>query len=333
MTRAAVFTNVRDPLEVWGITHQPLEYGQVLIKVLSAGICGAQLLEIDGFKGNHFPRLMGHEGVGIVQKVGIGVKTVKEGEKVVIHWRPGAGIESDFPQWNHPGGRSTAGLCTTWSTETVISENRCTSVPSDTPNDLCVLLGCGLSTALGVVENELNLQMGQRVLIIGCGGVGMNLILASRLRQAAVICVLDTENSKESLALDLGATHFTSDWEYLSAKFDAIVDTTGNIGAIESGLQLIAPHGTFVMLGHPKARQSFIFHNAVNIVHGSQCIKGTQGGQFKPEVDIPRYTALWRSRGLDLNGIITDRFLLEDINEAVTKVRSGNAGRVLIEMP
>ena len=331
MTRAAILTNVGDPLEIWGITHQPLEHGQVRVRMIAAGICGAQLMEIDGYKGNHFPRLMGHEGVGIVQAIGAGVRNVKVGQKVILHWRPGSGIESDFPQWNHSGGRTTCGLVTTWSTDTVVSENRCTAVPDDTDDDLCVLLGCGLSTALGVIENELNLRMGEKILIIGCGGVGMNLILASNLRQASVICVVDVEN-KEALAMALGATHFTTNWEDIEAKFDAIVDTTGNINAIEHGLQLIASGGTFIMLGHPKARQSFMFYNAVNIVHGSQCIKGTQGGSFDPTKDIPRYTALWKHRGINLTPLITDRVSLNEVNAAVSKVRSGHAGRVIINL-
>jgi len=331
MTRAAVLTNVGDPLEIWGITHQPLEHGQVRVRMIAAGICGAQLMEIDGHKGNHLPRLMGHEGLGCCEAIGPGVRNVKPGDKLILHWRPGAGIESDFPQWNHTGGRTTCGLVTTWSTDTVVSENRCTAVPDDTDDDLCVLLGCGLSTALGVIENELNLRMGERILIIGCGGVGMNLILAANLRQASVICVVDIE-PKESLALALGATHFTTNWEDIEAKFDAIVDTTGNVNAIENGLQLIAPHGTFIMLGHPKARQSLMLYNAVNIVHGSQCIRGTQGGSFNPATDIPRYTALWRTKTVSLDGIITDRFNLNDVNAAVSKVRSGHAGRIIINL-
>lgn len=332
MTRAAVLCNPGDPLEIWGISHQPLEFGQVRIQMISAGICGAQLQEISGEKGSHFPRLLGHEGVGVVKQTGPGVKTVKSGDKAVIHWRPGAGIESDFPQWNHAGGRTTCGLCTTWSTETVVSENRCTAVPMDSPSDLCVLLGCGLSTALGVIENDINLKLGQKILVVGCGGVGMNLILASRIRGASIICVVDSEDHKESLALKLGATHFTSDWEMVSARFDAVVDTTGNVHAVEQSLERVGKEGVMIMLGHPKARQDISIHNAVNVVHHSQHIKGTQGGQFSPAQDIPRYLDYWKAHPVDLSGVITHRFSLNEINQAVSEVRSGNAGRILIDL-
>lgn len=332
MTRAAVLTNYNDPLQIWPITWEPIGFGQVRVDVIASGICGAQLQEIQGFKGNHLPRLMGHEGVGVVLETGHGVKTVKVGEKVVLHWRKGEGIESDFPQWNYPTGRTTAGLCTTWSTQTIVSENRCTAVPLDTPDELCVLLGCGLSTALGTVENELDLRLGQRLLIIGCGGVGMNLVLAGRLRGASVICVLDQEEEKEELAKNLGATHFTSDWEHLSAKFDAIVDTTGNVTAIENGLKLVEEHGTFVMIGQPKPRQNVTLSNACHLVYGAKRIIGTQGGMFNPAQDIPRYVSLFRSNGINPGDVISHRLSLSQINEGINLVRSGKAGRILIEL-
>lgn len=328
--KAAVLTNYNDPLEIWPITWEPLKFGHVRVEILASGICGAQLLEIDGHKGNHLPRLMGHEAVGVVISTGPGVKTVKAGQKVVCHWRKGSGIESENPEWNYPTGRTTAGLCTTWSEETVISENRCTSVPMETPDELCVLLGCGLSTALGVVENELDLRLGQKLLIIGCGGVGMNLILAGRLRGASVICVLDCEEDKEELAMNLGATHFTTDWEHLSARFDAIVDTTGNVEAIERGLELIQEHGHFVMLGHPKPRQNVTLTNADHLVYGSKRIIGTQGGMFDPSVDIPRYVSLFRSNGINPGDVISHRISLSQINEGIALVRAGKAGRILI---
>lgn len=327
---AAVLTNYNDPLEIWPISWEPLKFGQVRVDVIASGICGAQILEIEGHKGPHLPRLMGHESVGIITEVGHGVRTVKPGDKVVVHWRKGSGIESENPEWNYPTGRTTAGLCTTWSQKTVISENRCTAVPLDTPNELCVLLGCGLSTALGTVENELDLKLGQKILIIGCGGVGMNLILASRLRGASVICVIDHEEDKETLALNLGATHFTSDWDHMSAKFDAIVDTTGNVGAIDKGLELIDENGNFVMLGHPKPRQNVTLSNAAHLVYGSKRIIGTQGGMFDPARDIPRYVNLFRSNGINPGDVISHRIPLQDINEGIALVRAGKAGRILI---
>jgi S-(hydroxymethyl)glutathione dehydrogenase/alcohol dehydrogenase len=144
VTKTAVLTNYGDPLELWDIEWEPLVYGQVRLRVFSSGICGAQLQEIAGFKGNHLPRLLGHEGAGEVLEIGPGVKTLKVGDKACIHWRPGAGIESVNPEWNCDHGRYSAGLCTTFSEETVVSENRCTAIPWDTSIDLAVLLGCSV---------------------------------------------------------------------------------------------------------------------------------------------------------------------------------------------
>lgn len=123
---AAILTAPNTPLVVDEIQHAPLDFGQVQVQILATGICGAQLQEIRGEKGNIFPRLMGHEGCGRVISVGPGVTTVKPGDKVVLHWRPGSGIESDFPRW--ACGRPetyTSGKITTFAEVSVISENRC----------------------------------------------------------------------------------------------------------------------------------------------------------------------------------------------------------------
>lgn len=106
---------------------------------------------------------MGHEGCGIVQEVGVGVNTVKVGDKVVMHWRKGDGIEAPFPSYIYNGNKMSSGKVTTLSEYSIVSENRLTTVPDDTPEELCALLGCGLTTALGVITNEADVKFGESV--------------------------------------------------------------------------------------------------------------------------------------------------------------------------
>ena len=167
--KAAILEEINAPLTIREVQPTPLKVGQVYVKVLTSGLCGAQLHEIKGHKGNakFLPHLMGHEGCGIVKEVGPGVTTVEEGDKVVMHWRPGVGIESEFPQYDLDGKIISSGKCTTLSEYSIVSENRLTKVPSDTPTVLAAMLGCSLTTALGIIDNECDLKFGESVAVIG----------------------------------------------------------------------------------------------------------------------------------------------------------------------
>ncbi len=332
----ALLTEIGKPLEIKDCTWVDLKYGQVLVKILASGICGAQLQEIDGHKmGGPLPHPLGHEGCGIVEEVGPMVRQVKKGDKVVMHWRKGDGIESEHPElFIAEKGKEqiiTSGKVTTFSEYSFCSENRLTPIPQDTPVELAALLGCGLSTALGVMENEANLKIGESVLIIGCGGLGLNLILAAKMRNAGRIEAVDIVD-KSKVAEDLGAT-FTHAWQFHECDFaDVVIDTTGDHRCISQGLQFLNPSGRFIMVGQPRPHVSIPINNARHLFDGEGCsIKATQGGMFQPTKDIPRYVRAYQAGLLNLNGIISHRLPLSRINEGIQLVRDGLAGRVLIE--
>lgn len=333
MTRAAVLTSYNSPLELWDIQWAPLKFGQVRVEMISSGICGAQFQEIRGEKGNNMPRLMGHEGCGEVMETGEGVTTVKIGDMVVLHWRKGDGIESPSPEWITPDSGwqygyihpYTAGQITTFSEETVVSENRVTKAYGDT--DLCCLLGCSLSTALGVLENDAKLKMGESLLIIGAGGLGTSLLVVSKLFHTSITAIVD---SKVKQLPPISAMKFLgSDWitASTSARFDVVIDTTGDCGALEAAVQRLNPSGRLIMVGQPSG--GFTVKGGHKLFTGEGItIKATQGGGFRPHVDIPRYL----NANLDTAGIVTHRVSLENINEGIELVKKGEAGRVLIEM-
>lgn len=340
--KAAVLRELNRPLVLADVEPHPLRYGQVLVKVLASGICGSQLQEISGYKGNKPPHLLGHEGCGTVQEVGHGVTRVKAGDRVVMHWRKAwTGIESEVPSYCFlPTGRDfTSGRVTTFSEYSICSENRLTPVPRDTPEELCALLGCSLSTAFGTLEREAKLRIGESVLVIGVGGLGCNLIKAARLMGATPIHAFDINPNKESLAVSLGATTFASQWpEFFgdlrtirSPEFDVVIETSGATDAITKGLLFTGPGGRFIMVGQPKPLADAVFVNARHMFEGDgKTIKSTQGGGFEPHFDIPRYVRLHERGDLDVGDIITHRMKLDEINEAIELVRQGNAGRILI---
>jgi S-(hydroxymethyl)glutathione dehydrogenase/alcohol dehydrogenase len=343
--KAAILEIINEPLVVGDVSLKDLAFGQVLVKVLVSGICGAQLQEIAGNKGNSkfVPHLLGHEGCGIVEDIGVGVTKVKKGDKVVMHWRKGEGIEADFPVYEYKGKPMRSGKVTTFSEYSIVSENRVTPVPGDTPNDLCALLGCGLSTALGVTENEAKVKMGESVMIIGAGGLGINLLKSAKLVSSYPIILVDIHESKRETCESLGADFFINCKkdnikDEVFKKFglkdiDVIIDTSGNKSSVEATIPLLSGVGRYIMVGQPNPGDSVEITNAHHLFNGEgQTIKATQGGRFSPTVDIPRYVKLHKSGILNIDNIITHRIKLDDINNAIGLIRSGQAGRIIIEM-
>jgi len=312
-----------------------------IIRVGILGICGAQLKEINGEKGvDHRPNLCGHEGCGIIREVGPGVNVQLIGKKCVLHWRKGAGPEA-FLTARYDGGNGKSvggGHVTTLCQQAVVSANRLTTVPEDVPDELCALLGCGLSTALGTIEQEAKVGFGESVLIVGCGGVGLNLILAAKLAQAWPICAMDIVEEKRATVMSLGATYYINRRgdnpapHCPLAKFDVIVDTSGSVEAIEATMPLLSETGRYILLGQPKPGQALKIEGALHMFHGEhgKRIMATQGGGFRPSVDIPRYIQLWRSGALKLDGVVSHRMPLKEINRGIDLVRAGQAGRIMI---
>ena len=228
-----------------------LDIGQVLVKLNISGICGSQLGEIEGKKGidPYLPHLMGHEGCGEVLKIGPGVKTVSVGDKVVLHWKKGSGIQSETPKYKWRGEKLNAGWVTTFNEYAVVSENRCTSIPININNDDAALFGCAVTTAFGVVENNAKLRFGESVLVFGAGGIGLNIIQASRLTSAWPIIAVDIFDNRLELAKKFGATHVINSKKenveialnkiIKEKSLDVFIDNTGIPKIIEKGYELI----------------------------------------------------------------------------------------------
>jgi Zn-dependent alcohol dehydrogenase len=329
--KAAILHKIDSQLKVEEVGLTNLKVGQVLVKVILSGLCGAQLQEIKGYKGNakFLPHLMGHEGCGIVEEVGEGVTTIKEGDKVVMHWRQGSGIDSDFPNYLLSGKKISSGKVTTLSEYSIVSENRLTKVPADTPPELCAMLGCSLTTALGVIDNECALKFGESISIIGCGGVGLNLLQAAALKGASSITAVDINKNKENLSKELGATEFS---EKLKSESDIIIDTTGVASVIAEALSFLSCNGRMILVGQPPPNTDAKIPDASSLFNGrGHSIKASQGGCSKPDLDIPRYIKLFKNGKLNIKSLITDYFDLSEVNDAFSLLRSGDAGRIMIK--
>ena len=343
-SKAAILTETHKPLVIDEITLPTrLDAGQVLVKVLYSGICGSQIGEIDGVKGpdNYLPHLLGHEGCAEVLSTGPGVRYVKAGDKAVMHWRKGAGIDAQPAIYQWRDKPLNAGQVTTFNEFAIVSENRLTVVPAHFDAKLAPLLGCAVTTGFGVISNNAQLKTGESIAVFGAGGIGLNIVQAAAMVSAYPVIAIDRYTSKLQLAAELGATHCIdvskddANVEIASIikqqALDVAVDNTGNPGVIESCYQLTHQQGRVILVGVPHHSDNICIHSLP--LHFGKTLTGSHGGESDPTRDIPRLVRLHQAGKLALSSLITDEFSLGDINTAIEKMRTGDiTGRCLIDL-
>jgi len=341
--KAAILVKSKQPLIIDDVAlPDTIDFGQVLVDLHYSGICGAQINEIDAVKGsdNFLPHLLGHEGSGVVKEVGLGVSTVKAGDRVVLHWRPSSGIQSPTPKYNWGGKLVNAGWVTTFNEQAIVSENRLTVIPEDFDMKIAPLFGCAVTTAFGVVNNDAHIKVGQSVVVFGVGGVGINIIQAASLVSATPIVGVDLIEHKLKMGKKFGLTHgFMGGQTNLKNRIcnivgslgaDVVIETTGNSRVIEQAYNLTQPEGKTILVGVPEKGDNISIPSLP--LHFNKVLTGSHGGGAEPDKDIPRFLRLMNAGKLNFDGLITHEFSLEDINEAIHIFRSGEAGRIILNM-
>ena len=340
--KAAILVEQKKPLVIDEVQlPNTLEIGQVLVKVHYSGICGSQIGEMNGAKGfdPYLPHLLGHEASGRVVEVGPGVRYVKPGDMVVMHWRKGLGIEGDPPKYTWCGNKLNAGCVTTFNEYAIVSENRLTPIPKNSDLEVAALFGCAVTTGFGVIENNAKVRIGESVVIFGAGGVGLNIVQAAALVGAYPVIAVDIFDNRLLLAREMGATHLinarTQDAKSEIQKIagvdgiDVFIDNTGQPHVIELGYYIVQQQGRIVLVGVPNKGDNINIHSLA--LHYGKVITGSHGGESKPEADTLRYLKLYDAGRIRLKNIISARYGLSDINEAIQSVVTGEAtGRVLI---
>lgn len=342
--KAAILVETGQPLVMEEIESSPLRFGQVLVKILCSGVCGAQINEIDAVKGpdKFLPHLLGHEATADVVEVGEGVTTVSKGDRVVCHWRKGAGLQAPPAVYTSARGRINAGWVTTFSEYSVVSENRVTRVPSDLDLEAGALMGCAVTTAMGVLNHDAHLGIGESIAVFGTGGVGLSVVQLAAMVAAHPIVAIDLYQPKLELAKRLGATHtiqatggvdVTAALRAMvgEAGVDVAVETTGNVRAIEQAYEGTAAQGRTVLVGVPRKGEKVSLYTLP--LHFKKVLTGSEGGGCRPEVDIPKLVRLCRTGRLNLQDLVGRRYPLERINQAIAELRSGKvAGRCIVQM-
>jgi Zn-dependent alcohol dehydrogenase len=327
-TKAAVLTKLNSPLEIMDLEIPKLGRGHVLVKVNVAGICGSQKLEISGFKNNgkFLPHMMGHEGCGHVIDIGEGVTTVASGDKVVMHWRCGSGIESGFVKYSHISKPLDvgSGKVVTFTQYAVVSENRVTTIDDNTPSDLGALMGCSLTTGFGAVYNQTFLDGCSNALIIGCGGVGRAIAVACYCEFSSVD-IIDKQQIK-------GLPRDIQQIEDCVKNYDVIYDTVGNNETINKYLPYLNDNKDYIVIGqgNPNIDYTLKPQHCLN-----KSIIFSQGGDTSPDDDIPRYIKLLQDgfyEDISYKDFISHRYPLEQVNIAIEQLGKPNTKRIMLNI-
>jgi S-(hydroxymethyl)glutathione dehydrogenase/alcohol dehydrogenase len=340
--KAAILTESGKPLVIDEIRlPDSLDHGQVLVRVRTSSICGAQINEIDAVKGpdKFLPHLLGHEALATVIEIGPGVTSCRRDDTVIMHWRPGKGIQAQTPAYSWNGKKVNAGWVTTFNEYAVVSENRVTPVPASIDAKSAPLLGCAVTTALGVVNNDAQVAIGESVVVFGVGGVGLNVVQFAAMVGANPVIAIDRLDNKLEMAKRFGATHAINSGtskDVVAAirdlvgtdGADKVIETTGVKVLIELGYELTAKKGRCILVGVPREKVEIY----TLPLHFDKVLKGSEGGQCQPTRDIPRLVRLAEAGKISYEGIVTDEFGLEHINDAIDLMRSGRSGRILLNI-
>lgn len=341
-TRAAVLEELGKSLVVKDIELPELLSGQVLVKVLFSGVCRSQLMEVRGGRGDDpwLPHLLGHEGSGIVVAIGDGVTKVKQDDEVILGWVKGEGLDAPGAKYKCGDQIINSGRVTTFCNYTIVSESRVVKKPAGLPFDTAILFGCALPTGAGMVLNELKPASDSSVVVLGLGGIGLSALMALKAIGVRMIIAVDILEEKLELAKRLGATHVINSankdvrkvvLELTKSGADICVESGGQVSTIELGFSLIRKGGGKLLFASHPSEGEMIRLAPHELISGKQ-IAGSWGGATKPDSDIPRMHNLFQSANIPLETLLTKRYSLEQINEALGDLEEGRVFRPLIVM-
>lgn len=356
--KAAVCYEFGQPLVVEEVDIDPPQLGEVKVRMVATGICHSDLHLMHGDWGGTLPMLAGHEGAGIVDCIGLGVTRVKPGDHVVVSLLRSCGcceycdtgmphlcsgkfaLQDDSRLRTKSGKPITQGLYTgAFAEYVIVDQSQLVIVPDAMPLESAALLACGVITGLGAVVNRAQVRPGSSVVVIGVGGVGLNSVQGAHLAGAHPIIAVDVLDGKLDIAKTFGATHVvnskTDDLQAHIAKItndrlaDFVFVTTGVPAAAAQAYDLAAKRGMVVFVGIPNWTAQVSLPIA-SIVVSEKMITGSAMGSTRLNVDVPRLVALYEQRRLKLDELITARYSLAQINEAIRSTESGIAVRNVI---
>ncbi|XIE79687.1 Zn-dependent alcohol dehydrogenase [Streptomyces sp. SBR177] len=320
--------------------------GEVLVGIRAAGLCHSDLSVVDGTIPFPAPVVLGHEGAGVVEAVGPGVTHVEPGDHVALSTLANCGACADCDRGRptmcrkaigrpgRPFSRAGEPLFqfasnSSFAERTVVKAVQAVKIPADIPLTSAALMGCGVLTGVGAVLNRARVDLGETVVVIGTGGIGLNVIQGARIAGAGTIVAVDTNPAKEETARRFGATHFLGSAdavrEVLPTGADHVFECVGHTALVRTAIDLLDRHGQAVLLGMTAPTAEASFPPAAMFL--DKAILGCRYGSSRPQRDIARYAELYRAGRLLLDELVTATYPVEEFARAVADAEQGKVAR------
>jgi S-(hydroxymethyl)glutathione dehydrogenase/alcohol dehydrogenase len=341
---------VRDGVET--IATSP---GRLKVKIHAASLCHSDLSVMNGTLPRPTPIILGHEGAGVVVETGEGVTRVKPGDRVIVCWRPSCGecracrrgqgnlcavAASGEPPFRIAGRQVHSFMSNsgTFAEETVISEAGSFRVPDDVPYEIGALIGCAVTTGVGAALNTARIQPGSSVAVIGLGGVGIAAVQGARVAGAAHIVAVDPVARRRDWAMKFGATEAVAPEELADVAarltgaegFDYVLEAVGKPGTVRAAFDATRRGGSVTVIGAGSTREQVPV--SLYELLSEKKIQGSYYGGADVDETFDKVITLWRAGRLDLDGMITHRLGLDDINDAVMQMHTGEALRTTLAL-
>ncbi len=359
----AVVVHELNKIEVQDVTLDPPKAGEVKVKMAAAGVCHSDLSVSNGTIPSVLPVVLGHEGAGVVEEIGEGVTNVKAGDHVILSFVPncrecfhclrgeaylckqmnvlGRGTQLDGTCRLHQDGKDVAAMnalgC--MAPYVVLPWMNVVPIAEDIPLRVGALVGCGVTTGVGAALNTAQVAPGSSVAVFGCGGVGLSVVQGAVVAGAARIIAVDVDEGKLAMAKSFGATHVVKAGDKTPREIRKLTDGNGADYAFEAiGIPSVIQEaymstrngGKCVIVGIGKLSETVEF-NALTLALWSKSICGCMYGSANPSVDFPKMVDLYRAGKLDLDGMITNTYSIEEAPKAFEDMQNGvNARGVLI---
>src|SRR5579885_3094598 len=365
-TRAAVQYAPGEPIRVEEVELDAPKEHEVQVRMVAAGVCHSDYHVVTGELPSYLPMALGHEGAGVIEALGPGVTNYKVGDHVVLSFMPSCGVcpactsghsnlcdkgTASVPgaqldgtyRMHNQAGKNVGQFCfvSTFSERTVVPDISLVPIPDHYPLNRAVLVGCGVLTGVGSAIHRARVTPGSTVLVVGCGGVGSNIVQGAALAGARMIIAVDIHNLKLEMARELGATHTINSREVDAVQqirqltdgvgveyaFDAIAlsETTSQ------AYKALAKNGTLVIVGLASATQLSLPIAPLNLVLTQKAVMGVLYGDARPRNDIPTMLKLYETGKLKLDELVTQTYTLDQINEAYADLIAGKIIRGVIE--
>jgi len=362
--QAAVLYAPNTPFVIETLTLDDPRAGEVRVKIAACGVCHSDYHLVTGTTRHPLPVVCGHEGAGVVEAVGDGVTRVQVGDHVILNWAPACG-DCFYCRHNKPNlcatftepiwagtmldgttrlhrlnGDPVYAYCglASFADHVVVPQQSCIKIRRDVPLGAASLVGCAVATGVGAAFYTAGVRPGESVVVIGCGGVGLNVLQGAAICGASTIIAVDTTPAKMRLAHEFGATHTIYSGENTIEEIRALTGGRGADHAFEAvglprlqemALAAARPGGNVILAGLSPMGSATNLPGSI-ITREEKSVKGSYYGSVDSQRDFPLLVDLYAAGKLKLDELISQEYHLQEINAAFESMMSGNVARGVI---